>query len=106
MCPIAHIVSRNRPYAFTMGKIDERLLSVGRAVAKARETNGLTQEQLAHMIDMSDHSFISKIENGKRIPSMQRLLTLADALDVEISYFVMDVRKLDSPFEPQDPSND
>jgi hypothetical protein len=33
-------------------------------------------------------------------------LTLADALDVEISYFVMDVRKLDSPFEPQDPSND
>jgi len=47
-----------------------------------RQEKGLTQEQLGERVDVV-RSFICSLENGKRQPSLQMVLKLADALGVE-----------------------
>ena len=42
----------------------------------------MTQEQLGERVDVV-RSFICSLENGKRQPSLQMVLKLADALGVE-----------------------
>ena len=47
-----------------------------------RIARGLTQENLAKQADLNC-THISKIESGKRLPSLKSICRLADALDVE-----------------------
>lgn len=49
---------------------------------KIRKARGLTQKELAKLSDLSEAQ-ISLIESGKRFPSYEALLKLAEALDCE-----------------------
>ena len=59
---------------------------VGRRLRQRRRLLGLTQEKLAHAVDIRFQQ-IQKYESGSNRISASRLWSLAKALDVSISYF-------------------
>jgi transcriptional regulator with XRE-family HTH domain len=59
----------------------------GRQLRELRLARGLTQQQLAAMIN-STHPFISNLERGVMLPGLAVLLRLADALDCNVSDLV------------------
>jgi len=56
---------------------------VGKAIAERRRARGLTQAQLAEMIDLEQEA-ISRWERGTRVPTLYRLQQLGDALDCPV----------------------
>ena len=71
-----------------MVKEEMRMKTNIRQIRKAR---GLTQKQLADIIDVSE-SIISQYENGRKSPSNETLLKLGEALDCSVSD-ILDDRK-------------
>src|SRR5258706_15623021 len=59
----------------------------GRHLRELRLTRGLTQQQLAALID-SNHPFISNMERGLTLPGLAMLVRLADALECTVSELV------------------
>jgi len=59
----------------------------GRHLRELRLARGLTQQQLAAMID-SNHPFISNMERGLTLPGLAMLVRLAAALGCEVSDLV------------------
>jgi transcriptional regulator with XRE-family HTH domain len=57
---------------------------LGRRIADLRETCGLTQEKLAWEAGLTSKGYLSRIESGERLPSVDVLANLADRLDVEV----------------------
>ena len=47
----------------------------GRRLQEAREREGISQSRLAEELDL-DHSYISRLESGARMPSLGLLLAL------------------------------
>ena len=68
-------------------------LQVARAVRDLRKGRNLSQRQLAGRMQVP-RTYISKIENGKAIPTLGSLERLANALDVDISQLVRDARSV------------
>ncbi|HEX8711156.1 MAG TPA: helix-turn-helix transcriptional regulator [Terracidiphilus sp.] len=66
-------------------------LQVARQVREMRRARHLSQRQLAGRM-MVPRTYISKIENGKAIPTLGSLERLADALGVPVSQLVRDER--------------
>lgn len=62
---------------------------IGFRVKQARLNAGLTQEELAEKANMSS-SFISRLENGKILPSIKKLLMLADIMNVGLEDLLRD----------------
>ncbi|WP_077533412.1 helix-turn-helix domain-containing protein [Massiliimalia massiliensis] len=64
--------------------VRDRLVLVGLNIAFYRKKKGMTQEQLAEIVGTS-RTHISNIEATKidKTPSLELLLKIADALDVE-----------------------
>ena len=62
---------------------------IGIRVKTARQNKGLTQEELAEQTNLSV-SFISRLETGKVLPSLERLSFIADALDVGLEDLLCD----------------
>ena len=61
----------------------------GAKLRRARENLGLTQEELSKAVGLSSE-FISLLEIGKRTPSVDSLLRLAEFLKKDIGYFLQD----------------
>jgi transcriptional regulator with XRE-family HTH domain len=59
----------------------------GRHLRELRLARGLTQEQLADMID-STHAFISNMERGLTLPGLAMLIRLARAFECRVSELV------------------
>jgi len=70
---------------------EEAGLQVARQVRELRRARHLSQRQLAGRM-MVPRTYISKIENGKAIPTLGSLERLALALGVEIRQLVRDAR--------------
>lgn len=51
-----------------------------------RENQNLTQEKLSELAGISA-DYLSEIERGKKVPSIKRLIQIAEALDIEIYKF-------------------
>lgn len=64
-------------------------LTMGDRIKDARKKMGLTQEQLAERIDVS-LTYISSIERGLKMPSMQLFIKLIETLDVSADYLLQD----------------
>lgn len=64
-------------------------LTMGDRIREVRKKNGLTQEQLAERLDVSVE-FVSQIERGLRLPSMQVFVTLIEVLNVSADYILRD----------------
>ncbi len=57
--------------------------SFGTVMRRLRIERGLSQEELALRLDMSSHAHISRLESGKKQPTLDMVFRLADALGVE-----------------------
>lgn len=61
--------------------------SLGRRVAQCREQLGWTQKKLAEEAEISV-TFLSEVENDKRVPGAEVLLRLATALGTSLDYLM------------------
>lgn len=59
---------------------------LGKRIKELRKRKGLTQEQVAVLIEMEQNT-ISVIESGRNFPTLVTLEKIADILDVELSDF-------------------
>ena len=72
----------------------EHTKKFGQKMRLARKRKGLTQVQLADMLDVH-HSYIGRIEQGKQSPSIHFVLTISRILDVSIDVLMKDELGLD-----------
>ena len=63
---------------------------IGKKLKARREQLGLTQEELAKKLGYKSKSTINKIELDINDVSQSKLIKLADALDVDPTYFIED----------------
>ena len=70
---------------------EENGLQVARAVRDARRGRNLSQRQLAGRMQVP-RTYISKIENGKAMPTLSSLERLANALEVDMCNLLHDAR--------------
>ena len=63
---------------------------IGRRIKVARERKGLTQEQLAEMVDLSP-MHMSVLERGVKPPKLETLIRIANALDVTADILLQDL---------------
>ena len=66
-------------------------LNVARAVRALRHSRGLSQRQLAARM-LVPRTYISKIENGKAMPTLSSLERLASALDAPVTELLHDAQ--------------
>lgn len=57
---------------------------LGKVVKMARKRKSLTQQGLAEKINIS-RNYISDIECGRYIPSVEKLILLVDTLDIDLN---------------------
>jgi transcriptional regulator with XRE-family HTH domain len=60
---------------------------LGERIRKARLVKGLTQKQLAKILNVTDAT-VNRYEKGIRNPDPEMLKTIADVLDVSIDYLL------------------
>jgi transcriptional regulator with XRE-family HTH domain len=70
---------------------DAEGIDVARAVRDVRTSRNLSQRQLAGRMNVP-RTYISKIENGKAMPTLSSLERLASALEVNICVLLRDAR--------------
>ena len=61
---------------------------VNQNIKNYRIANGLTQEKLADLRNIS-RDYISEIERGKKFPSLKRLFVIAEAMGIEAYKLLM-----------------
>jgi len=94
--------------AKTAGTDERRKPAVGKQVHRWRTERGLTLARVAERTGLNI-GYLSQIENDKAQPSLTCLATLADALEVPISWFLLEdtpaptvVRRSERPVEAND----
>ena len=60
-----------------------KIYSLGRNIFKTRRQAGLTQDQLAEILDIS-REHLAKIETAKRTASLDLLIKIASSLNVKV----------------------
>ncbi|WP_034849293.1 helix-turn-helix domain-containing protein [Clostridium hydrogeniformans] len=63
---------------------------IGKEIKEARKKMNLTQKNLAKDIDIS-RNYLSDIECGRYIPSVEKLLALSNKLNIDLNLFKNDV---------------
>lgn len=63
---------------------------VGRRIQKARKARGLTQAELAEMVDLST-KYISNVECGFKTPKLNTFVAIANALQCDADLLLADV---------------
>lgn len=66
------------------------LKTVGQRIKEAREAKGLTQEDLAAIVDLSP-THVSVIERGLKVAKLDTFVAIANALDVSADSLLIDV---------------
>lgn len=66
------------------------LKAVGQRIKEAREAKGLTQEDLAVIVDLSP-THVSVIERGLKVAKLDTFVAIANALDVSADSLLIDV---------------
>ena len=74
-----------------MEATNDRMRAIGQAIAQRRDELGFNQAELARRLGLTNHSHVSRIENGKKVPSLKLLFKIADTLDCDVSYFFMNI---------------
>ena len=63
--------------------------ALGRRLAQIRKDRGLTQEKLAERANLANN-YISNIENGRSIPSLETVVKLCQALEATPNDLLME----------------
>lgn len=69
---------------------EEVNISIGRMIRKCRREKGITTEQLAEKIQISNNA-LSNIERGKSMPTLMHFIEIANVLDVSADTLLKDV---------------
>ena len=80
----------NRGDSMSEMRLDPKI--VGEVIAKYRMKKGLTQEVLSGLSDIG-RTHLSAIERGERKPTLETLYRISLALDVKMSFLVMEIEK-------------
>lgn len=72
----------------------EYLKKLGHKIKKVRKTKELTQEELAERSNLT-LSYVSKIETGRRNPTILTLIKISEGLGIEIDDFFGGIKKKD-----------
>ena len=67
-----------------------QMKNIGYRIKAAREAKGLTQEQLAELVDLSP-MHMSVLERGVKPPKLETLIRIANALDVTADILLQDL---------------
>ena len=67
----------------------------GEKLRTLRQERNLSLRQLASMLEINAHSFISEIENGKKKPSLELVIKVADLFTVPLEQLARDELELD-----------
>lgn len=67
-------------------------LAFGQALQEARKAKGLSQEDLAFESGL-DRTFISRLENGRRQPTITTIIQIARALDTSATSLVQEMER-------------
>lgn len=59
--------------------------NVGKRIRALRLQRGYTQQQLAHLLKITDHGTVSRLESGKHTPYVDTLIKLSKIFKVPIS---------------------
>ncbi|MBZ4192384.1 helix-turn-helix domain-containing protein [Niabella beijingensis] len=70
--------------------MEDYLIGIGKRIKALRKNKGFTINNVAGKADLSN-GLISRIENGRTIPSLPVLLTIINVLDVGIADFFKDI---------------
>lgn len=70
-------------------KNQQIIQTIGKAIAKYRQAAGLTQAQLAEILGIGNDA-VSRMERGTTIPTLTRLLELAEIFRCDIADLVTD----------------
>ena len=70
-----------------MNKVEGLAKAFGRVIAEERTRQGLSQEKLAETIG-STNFYISLLETGKRKPSLNTAVLIAESLKIDPSEFM------------------
>lgn len=76
--------------ARTKRKNPELAVEIGKVVRNHRKTAGITQAALAEAIGLESET-VSRIENGVRLPSIEKLVEIADLFRVPVAVFFENV---------------
>lgn len=63
------------------------MAAIGLKVAAARKALGLSQKEMAERLDVSQ-GFVSRLEGGEKLPSLETLLSVSKILGVQPSEFL------------------
>ncbi len=69
--------------------MDENSIHFGKRVREYRLSHDMTQEELSEKIDISSN-YMSHIERGKTMPSMEIVLRIAEELNVSLDLLFQD----------------
>ena len=69
-------------------------IKIGTFLRQLRKENGLTQEQLAEKLGVTNRS-VSRWENGVNMPDFDLVIEIADLFDITIDEFLYGERKID-----------
>jgi len=75
-----------------MPHVDEKALAkvIGKAIARLRLARELTQEQLAEQLGIGSEA-VSRLERGVVMPTVGRLVELADLLNCDVAELLAEV---------------
>lgn len=74
--------------------------AMGRRIRRKRQEKGYTQVQFAAKIMLSS-SFYGHIERGTRVPSLDTMVLIANALDIGLDILLRDSLKVKVPVGPR-----
>ena len=63
---------------------------LGAKVRTLRKRRRMTLQELALALDLSSHSYVSEIERGKKVPTLEMIIKIADTFGVSIDSLVRD----------------
>jgi len=68
----------------------------GEKLRLLRRRKGLTLDQLAESLGHADHTFLSKVETGKKAPSLELVLRISKLFRVTTDALICDDEEIDS----------
>ena len=75
------------PKHYSISTFREQIKDIGRRIKQARQARGLTQGDLADLVQTSSKT-VSSLEVGRVEPSASQLMALSAVLEEPIGYFV------------------
>lgn len=62
----------------------------GEKLRTLRKRRGMTLQELAEVLGHADHTFLSRVENGKKPPSIELILLLSQIFNVTTDQLLKD----------------